>query len=164
MSKLVPRHVAPALARQLARVAALLLAGACAFAQGREYVVEHYAKSEHAIAMRDGVKLFTAVYVPRDTSRTWPILLKRTPYTVAPYGPDAYPDSLGPSELCAREGFVFAYQDVRGKAMSEGEFENVRPILRSRTSSQDVDESTDAYDTIEWLVRNVDGNNGKVGV
>jgi putative CocE/NonD family hydrolase len=160
----VSNRTARKFARRLALLACLLLSGSAASAQGREYVVEHYAKSEHTIAMRDGVKLFTSIYAPRDTSKTWPILLKRTPYTVAPYGPDAYPDSLGPSEACAREGFIFAYQDVRGRAMSEGEFENVRPVLRSRTSNQDIDESTDAYDTIEWLVRNVGGNNGKVGV
>src|SRR5262249_28162013 len=88
-----------------------------------------YLKEDHPIPMRDGVKLFTAVYAPRDTSQRYPIMLLRTPYSVAPYGPSAYPGSLGPSRRFAEEGFIFAYQDVRGCFMSEGEFVNVRPEL-----------------------------------
>src|SRR5512146_603309 len=91
-------------------------------AQGRDYIQSHYTKYEYEIPMRDGVKLFTAVYVPKDASRTFPIMLERTPYSVAPYGTDAYAEQLGPSEAFAREGFIFAYQDVRGRFMSEGTF------------------------------------------
>ena len=84
--------------------------------------------------MRDGVKLFTAVYVPKDAgaSRRYPILLNRTPYSVAPYGSDAFPDSVGPSEAAAKEGFIFVSQDVRGRFMSEGEFVDVRPSIPPR--------------------------------
>jgi putative CocE/NonD family hydrolase len=108
------------------------------------------------------VKLFTAVYEPKDKSQKYPILLNRTPYTVAPYGADKFRASLGPSELYAREGYIFAYQDVRGKTMSEGEFEDVRPDIENKTP-KDTDESTDTYDTIEWLLKNVAHHNGRVG-
>ncbi|HEY8548950.1 MAG TPA: CocE/NonD family hydrolase [Vicinamibacterales bacterium] len=126
-------------------------------------VEARYVKSEHEIPMRDGVRLFTAVYAPRDTSRTYPIMLLRTPYGVAPYGTDAYRTSLGPSPRFEQEGFIFVYQDVRGKFMSEGEFVQVRPYLPNKAAGQ-VDESTDTYDTIEWLLKNVPGHNGRVGM
>jgi putative CocE/NonD family hydrolase len=124
---------------------------------------ELYTKYEFRIPMRDGKRLFTAVYVPKKNEGPWPILLKRTPYSVAPYGIDRYPDDLGPSNLFAREGYIFAYQDVRGRWMSEGEFVNMRPH-RPQKSGSEIDESTDTYDTIDWLVKNVPNNNGKVGM
>lgn len=127
----------------------------------RDYFVSHYTKYEHLIPMRDGVRLFTAVYVPKDSSQSWPILLQRTPYTVSPYGADNY--RAGDIEKFVREGFIFAYQDVRGRTASEGEFVNVRPYNPNR-GPKDVDESTDAYDTIDWLVKNVPNNNGRVGI
>ncbi len=133
-------------------------------AQGPDDVSSHYAKSEHEIRMRDGTKLFTAVYAPRDSSRPYPILLTRTPYGVAPYGADKYPANLGPSERFARDGFIFAYQDVRGRLMSDGRFVDLRPYNPDKRGPDDFDESTDAYDTIEWLVRNVPNNTGKVGM
>lgn len=131
---------------------------------------EHYTKYEHAIPMRDGTKLFTAVYVPKDTSRTWPMLMTRTPYSVAPYGVDNYPTAtdarairrFAPSYGFIKDGFVFVRQDVRGKNMSEGTFVDVRP-RKTGTKNTDVDEATDAYDTIDWLVKNVPNHNGKVG-
>jgi Predicted acyl esterases len=128
------------------------------------FVRESYTKYEHLVPMRDGTRLFTAVYVPKDAgpARRYPILLNRTPYSVAPYGVDAYPASLGPSEAAAREKFVFAYQDVRGRMMSEGTFVDVRPVLPKK-GPKDVDETTDAFDTVDWLVKNVPHNNGKVG-
>jgi putative CocE/NonD family hydrolase len=124
-----------------------------------------YLKHEHRIAMRDGVRLFTSVYVPRDarSDRRYPILLTRTPYSVAPYGKDAYRDEVGPSPAAAKDGFIVVYQDVRGKYMSEGEFVDVRPY-RPDKGPKEADESSDAWDTIEWLVKNVPGNNGRVGV
>ena len=97
------------------------------FPQGLEYVKSHYTKHEHTIRMRDGIRLFTAVYVPKDRSTTYPILLKRTPYNVGPYGADRYAENLGPSTVIGKEGYIFVYQDVRGRWMSEGEFEHVRP-------------------------------------
>ncbi|MDR1330973.1 MAG: CocE/NonD family hydrolase [Tannerella sp.] len=129
-----------------------------------EYIRTHYTKIERMIPMRDGVKLFTAIYVPNDRSEACPILLSRTPYTVSPYGEDRYRASLGPSAAFAREGYIFAYQDIRGRWMSEGEFVDDRPYIPDKKSRTDVDESSDTYDTIEWLVKNIEGNNGRVGI
>ena len=131
----------------------------------------HYTKYEHKIPMRDGVHLFTAVYVPKDATRSYPILLTRTPYSVQPYGIDAYPSEkntrvlrrFAPSSQLIKEGYIFVHQDVRGRMMSEGTFVDVRPH-RSTEKKDAIDESTDAYDTIDWLVKNVPNNTGKVGV
>ena len=130
----------------------------------QEYFQAHYTKYEHLIPMRDGVRLFTAVYLPKDTSQSYPILFQRTPYTVAPYGSDNYTVFPGSADKFLREGFIFAYQDVRGRIRSEGEFVNDRPYLPVKRGPKDVDESTDAYDTIDWLVKNIPHNNGKVGI
>src|SRR3954451_13279583 len=131
-------------------------------AQGLEYVQAHYTKFEYRIPMRDGVKLFTSVYVPKDDSQTYPILLDRTPYSLRPYGEDKYRPNLGPSPSFAKAGYIFANQDVRGRWMSEGTFVNMRPHNPSK-GPKDTDESSDTFDTIDWLVKNVKGNNGKVG-
>lgn len=131
-------------------------------AQGLEYIKAHYTKHEYRVPMRDGVRLFTAVYVPKDESTPCPILLNRTPYSVRPYGVDQSKTDLGPSPLFGNSGYIFAYQDVRGRWMSEGDFVNMRPI-RPAGSKDGIDESTDTYDTIDWLVKNVANNNGKVG-
>ena len=128
------------------------------------YIRLHYTKQEHMIPMRDGVKLFTAVYMPRDTTKKYPLLIKRTPYAVSPYGVDKFPSSLGPSEHFVKAGYIFVNQDVRGRFMSEGEFVQVTPHVPKKQKPTDVDESTDAYDTIEWLVKNVPGNSGRVGM
>jgi putative CocE/NonD family hydrolase len=114
--------------------------------------------------MRDGVKLFTAIYTPKDQLQQYPIMLYRTPYSVAPYGLNEYRTTLGPSNLFQQEKFIFVYQDVRGKLMSEGEFVDVRPHNPKKTGSKDIDESTDTFDTIEWLVKNVPNNNGRAGM
>ncbi len=127
-------------------------------------VQAHYTKFEYRIPMRDGVRLFTAVYAPKDTSDKYPILLTRTPYGIAPYGADKYPEHIGPSEKFAEDKFIFAYQDARGRYMSEGVFVDDRPIREIYRSSKDVDESTDAFDTIDWLIKHVPNNSGKVGV
>ena len=126
-------------------------------------VQDLYVKSEHRITMRDGAKLYTVVYSPKDTTQKYPILMTRTPYSSGPYG-DAYLPSLGPSAAYMREGYIFVYQDVRGTFMSEGEFEDVRPHITNKKSPKDIDESSDTYDTIDWLVKNVPNNNGRVGV
>ena len=126
-------------------------------------VAAHYTKIERNIAMRDGVKLFTVIYSPKDSGQDYPILLTRTPYSVEPYGPVQYKKHLGPPGF-APEKFIFVYQDARGRFMSEGEFVDVRPIKEVLRDSKDTDESTDTYDTIEWLVKNVPKNNGKVGM
>lgn len=127
-------------------------------------VREEYTKYEFEIPMRDGLKLFTAVYVPKDSSRTYPIMLERTPYGVDPYGTDRYPSHLGPSDDFQHSGYVFAYQDVRGRYMSEGTWAEMRPYKPQKSGTRDFDESTDTFDTIDWLVKNVPGNNGKVGM
>ncbi|MBV8808267.1 MAG: CocE/NonD family hydrolase [Acidobacteriaceae bacterium] len=124
----------------------------------------NYNKFEYRIPMRDGVRLFTAVYAPKDTSQKWPILLTRTPYSVGPYGVDKYRTHVGPSDKFAEDKFIFVYQDARGRFQSEGEFVDVRPIRSDAVGSTSTDESTDAYDTIDWLVKNVPNNNGKVGM
>lgn len=129
-----------------------------------EYIRQHYDKQEVYIPMRDGERLFTAIYTPKDQSQTYPIMMQRTPYSVRPYGADAYKTSLGPSMLFARAGYIFVYQDVRGKMMSEGTFEAVRPHNPDKDGPQDIDESSDTYDTVQWLLDNVDGHNGRVGV
>ena len=133
--------------------------------QGRRYayVLERYDKRECMVPMRDGVKLFTQVYTPRDTSLTYPILFRRTPYGVPPYGEKLYRPSLGPSPPFAEEGYIFVYQDCRGQFRSEGEFVVMRPHQPDKRSSRDTDESSDTYDTIEWLLKNIPGHNGRVG-
>jgi putative CocE/NonD family hydrolase len=130
--------------------------------QGLEYVKAHYTKHEFKIPMRDGVRLFTSVYVPKDDSQSYPILLNRTPYSVRPYGVDQSKPDLGPHPAFGTSGYIFAYQDVRGRWMSEGVFVNMRPI-RSDVEKDAVDEATDTFDTIDWLVKNLPNNNGKVG-
>ncbi len=126
---------------------------------------ENYVKYEYRIPMRDGVKLYTVAFVPRNRNHTWPIMLTRTPYGVN-HGVDTEPDvhtqrlaaRFSPSTLMVKDGYIFVHQDVRGKLMSEGQFVDVRPNTKSGP-----DESTDAYDTIDFLVKNVPANNGKVG-
>lgn len=122
---------------------------------------DFYTKSEHRIRMRDGVELFTAVYAPKAADEPRGILLKRTPYSCRPYGPDAFPALVGPSEAAMEHGFIVVQQDVRGRWMSDGTYDNMRPHVPGDAG---VDESSDTYDTIEWLLENVPGNNGRVGM
>ena len=129
----------------------------------QSYVRENYDKKEYTIEMRDGVKLFTAVYSPKDKSKEYPILMIRTPYSSAPYGEDKFARFLGASKDFVQEGFIFVIQDVRGRYMSEGEFDNMRAYIPNKTGKQ-FDESSDTYYTIEWLINNIDNNNKKVGI
>ncbi len=128
----------------------------------RDYIKAHYTKYEYKIPMRDGVKLHTAVFVPKDDTQTYPMLLIRTPYSCAPYGADNYPNSLRPGEKFVKAGYIFVNQDVRGCWMSEGEFVNMRPHNPAK-KDKETDESSDTYDTIDWLLKNVKAHNGKVG-
>ena len=128
------------------------------------YVKAHYTKYEYRIPVRDGKKLFTSVYVPKDSSQPYPILMQRTPYSVGPYGEDQYKERLGPSDEFEKAGYIFVYQDVRGRYLSEGQFLEMHPHLDVKKSPQDVDESTDTYDTIEFLLKHLANNNGKVGI
>jgi hypothetical protein len=124
----------------------------------------HYTKAEHTIPMRDGVRLFAAVFTPKDTTQKYPIMMKRTPYSCSPYGTDEYPNSIGPSVDMEEEGYIFVHQDVRGRYMSEGEFIMMTPHKKMKRARSDVDESTDTYDTIDWLLKNIPHHNGRVGM
>ncbi|MDC0720125.1 CocE/NonD family hydrolase [Nannocystis bainbridge] len=128
------------------------------------YLAAHYTKREVRIPMRDGVHLHTAIYTPKVAAEPLPILLKRTPYSCSPYGEDKFPERIGPSPIFLRAGYIFVDQDVRGAFMSEGEFVDMTPHLAQKIGPRDVDQSTDAFDTIAWLIANVAGNNGKVGL
>ncbi len=158
------RRLAPAcalaLALQPARIAGLRAQQPDIAARAAE-LAARYEKSEHRIRVRDGTTLYTAVYRPRAATGDLPILLKRTPYGCRPYGPDAVSPGIGPSPVLESEDFIFACQDVRGRYQSEGAFENMRPHVPGDLA---VDESSDTWDTIEWLVKNVPGNNGRVGM
>src|SRR2546427_5880165 len=150
-----------------AAAAATRPSGQTPAAIGREFVRENYSKFEYRVPMRDGVKLFTSVYVPKDVfseGRTYPMMMQRTGDNVAPYGIDQYRAALGPSELFAREKFIFVYQDIRGRFMSEGDYVVIRPHKPVKAGPKDTDESTDTWDTIDWLVKNVPCNSGKVGM
>jgi putative CocE/NonD family hydrolase len=158
-------------ATYLLRICAFLwlLSSTAAYAQistqlTKPYLLEHYTKYEFKIPMRDGVRLLTCVYAPKDDSQPYPILLNRTPYSLKPYGEDVYPEARWPLLSHVKEKFIFAQQDVRGRNGSEGTFVHMRPQLESKPGTKDIDESTDAYDTIDWLVKNIPNNNGKVGM
>jgi uncharacterized protein len=128
------------------------------------WIIENYTKTEQLIAMRDGVKLFTSIYVPKDASEKHPFLFKRTPYSCAPYGKDF--DDFWNSYLkyYLREGYIFVIQDVRGRWMSEGSYADVRPFNPDKKNKSDIDEASDTYDAVEWLLKNIPNNNGNVGV
>ncbi len=128
------------------------------------YVANHYHKQEVDIEMRDGVKLHTTIYTPKDTSKEYPILMQRTPYSSRPYGEGQFRKQIGPNVNMMKEGYIVVYQDVRGRWLSEGHYENMRAYIPEKTSDDQIDESSDTYDTIEWLINNVGNNNGKVGL
>ena len=128
------------------------------------FIAENYTKMETMITMRDGVRLFTSIYIPKDEKEKYPFLIRRTPYSCAPYGEknlSKYP--LGPNRLLMQEKYIFVSQDVRGRYKSEGQFEEMTPAI-SNKSGQETDESSDTYDTVEWLLKNIKNNNGKVGI
>jgi len=127
-------------------------------------VREKYTKHEFKVRMRDGALLFTSIYTPKDTTRAYPVMMQRTPYSVAPYGIDNYRTALGPSPAFQNEVFIFVYQDVRGRYMSEGVFLETTPHKPVKRTPRDVDESSDTFDTVEWILKNVKGHNGKVGI
>lgn len=127
------------------------------------WLAEHYTKYEHRIAMRDGVKLYTRVYAPKDDSEKWPIILTRTPYALKPYGTANFNDPVGTIRTLAKDRFILVTQDVRGRYASEGEYMHVRPFNPDKKGVE-IDESSDAWDTIDWLVKNAPNNNGNVGM
>ncbi len=128
------------------------------------YVADNYNKKEVAITMRDGAKLHTTIYSPKDSSKEYPIIMQRTPYSSRPYGENQFKKQIGPNIHLMKESNIIVYQDVRGRWLSEGHYENMRAYIPNKTSNEQVDESTDTYDTIDWLVNNVENNNGNVGV
>jgi hypothetical protein len=130
------------------------------------WVKEHYTKKEYTIAMRDGVKLFTAVYTPKDNKEKHPFLMIRTPYSCAPYGEDKYQPRLWNFHWreYLKEEYIIVIQDVRGRWMSEGTFMDVRPFNPNKKTKKDIDEASDTYDAVDWLVKNIPNNNGNVGV
>jgi putative CocE/NonD family hydrolase len=130
--------------------------------QDTSWIRNNYKKTEQYITMRDGIKLFTAIYTPIDSSQSYPILMHRTPYSIRPYGANSYRRSLGPNGYLMREKYIFVYQDARGRYKSEGNFREMTPAIDVKKSNKDVDESSDTYDTIEWLLKNTK-NNGNVG-
>jgi putative CocE/NonD family hydrolase len=133
--------------------------------QDSAWIREHFTKFEKYIPMRDGVKLFTSIYMPNDLSEKHPILLTRTPYSCAPYGADFTPRLWDRHwKYYARENYIIVIQDVRGRWMSEGDFVDVRPFIKDKKSNTDVDEASDTYDAIDWMVKNLSNNNGNVGV
>jgi putative CocE/NonD family hydrolase len=146
----------------------LLALSSFSFAQINDstWVCSNYTKREVSIKMRDGIKLFTAIYEPKDKSEKHPILMVRTPYSCAPYGEKNFSTRLYKTywKDYLRAGYILVMQDVRGRYMSEGVYEDVRPFIKNKKSKKDIDESTDAYDAIDWLVKNVKDNNGNVGV
>jgi len=131
-----------------------------------QWVKDNYTKKEHKIVMRDGVKLFTAVYAPKDTKEKHPFLMIRTPYSCAPYGEDKFQSRLWLFHWreYLKEGYIIVIQDVRGRWMSEGAFMDVRPFNPNKKSKTDIDEASDTYDAVDWLVKNIPNNNGNVGV
>jgi putative CocE/NonD family hydrolase len=140
-----------------------IVAGNLAEDPNAAWLAEHYTKYEHRILMRDGVRLFTRVYVPKDDSTNYPVLLTRTPYAVKPYGIDNYNDPGGSFATLAKDRFIMVSQDVRGRYGSEGTYVHMRPFNPNK-GPKDSDESSDAWDTIDWLVKNVPNNNGNVGM
>lgn len=149
----------------------LLMAVSCkkivkkdAVEQEDTYVADNYTKQEVDIEMRDGVTLHTTIYAPKDVSKEYPILMQRTPYSSRPYGEGNFRKQIGPNIHLMKEGNIVVYQDVRGRWLSEGHYENMRAYIPNKTSDDQVDESSDTYDTIEWLVNNLENNNGRVGV
>ncbi|WP_378187252.1 CocE/NonD family hydrolase [Aquimarina sp. W85] len=142
----------------------LLLSFTSIAQQADNYDVKaQYTKTEVDIAMRDGIKLHTTIYSPKDTSKKYPILMHRTPYSSKPYGADQFRSKIGPNEFLMKEGNIIVYQDVRGRWMSEGKYDNMRAYIPNKKGKQ-VDEASDTYDTIEWLINNVENTNKKVGV
>jgi putative CocE/NonD family hydrolase len=134
------------------------------YSQSVESLKQKYDKKEVYITMRDGVKLFTSIYSPKNNSSAHPILLNRTPYNIEPGGPANYNFFMQVYSRYTDDDYIMVYQDVRGKYMSEGEFEDIRPVIPVKKNKSDIDESTDTWDTVDWLIKNIGNNNGNVGI
>ncbi len=142
-----------------------LVVTTCGYAQsGKDFVKENFEKTDMVISMRDGIKLKTIIYTPKDTEQKYPFLITRTPYSAGPYGKDKFPERLGPNPALMAEKYIFIVQDVRGRYMSEGINLEVTPHIAKKKKRTDVDESSDTYDTVDWLVKNIKNNNGRAGL
>jgi putative CocE/NonD family hydrolase len=151
--------------------AATLDAGRAEAPAAKRDLRETYIKYEFRIPMRDGVRLFTTVYVPKDSAKPYPFLVQRTPYSAGVYaegelhyGQDWFPDAIGPSKEFEDTGYIFVKQDVRGRYMSEGKWQEATPHVNLARAAGEGQESQDMYDTVEWLLKHVPNNNGKVGI
>ena len=129
-----------------------------------QFVKNNFNKLDTTITMRDGAKLYTVIYIPKDASVQYPILMERTPYSSGPYGSSEFPRRVGPNATLMNEKYIFVYQDVRGRYMSEGINLEVTPYIANKKTKKDVDESSDTYDTVDWLLKNIKNNNGRVGL
>ncbi|MGB7784725.1 MAG: CocE/NonD family hydrolase [Salinimicrobium sp.] len=153
------------LKKQFLLIVCFLIAAPVVAQTEAEYdVAANYSKREVDIVMRDGIKLHTTIYSPKDTSKEYPILMTRTPYSSRPYGEDQFRSKIGPNEYLMKQGNIIVYQDVRGRWMSEGVYDNMRAFIPKKKGEKQVDEASDTYDSIDWLVKNVKNNNGRVGV
>ncbi|MEP7256541.1 MAG: CocE/NonD family hydrolase [Ferruginibacter sp.] len=142
-----------------------ILAATSSFAQDQNnFVKENYTKIDTTITMRDGIKLYTVIYIPKDETQLYPFLMERTPYSAGPYGKDNYPRGIGPNSELMKEKYIFVNQDVRGRYMSEGVNLEVTPYIADKKTKKEVDESSDTFDTIDWLLKNIKNNNGRVGL
>ena len=157
-----PRIAGPMAAAGLV-VSMLAPAAAAAAENHADWLRDNYHKAEHMVSMRDGIELYTQVYVPTQISGPHPVMLFRTPYSIGSYGRDEFRRRLEPSREFDRRGYIFVFQDVRGKFRSEGDFEIMRVPAAEPKGPTDFDESTDNYDTFEWVLKSVPGHNGRVG-
>jgi len=147
-------------------ISAFLIASTISFATagGVETLRKKYDKKEVYITMRDGIRLFTSIYTPKNTSVKHPILMNRTPYNIEPGGADNFNFFMQGYSRYVEEEYIMVFQDVRGRYMSEGKYEDIRPVIPDKRSNKDTDETTDTWDTVEWLIKNVPYNNGNVGI
>lgn len=145
-------------------VIGVLTAMTIAAQPSKNFVRENYHKKDTLIKMRDGVKLYTVIYTPKDASQKYPVLMERTPYSAGPYGDTNFSWRIGPNENLMKEKYIFVYQDVRGRYMSEGVNLEVTPYIANKKSKKDVDESSDTWDTVDWLLKNIKNNNGRLGL
>jgi uncharacterized protein len=142
----------------------LMAVSASAYSQSIDALKKRYDKQEVYITMRDGVKLFTSIYTPKSKDGPYPILLNRTPYNIEPGGPSSFNYYTLLYSRYTDNDYIMVFQDVRGRYMSEGEFEDIRPIVAAKKTNKDIDESTDTWDTVDWLIKNIRNNNGNVGI
>ncbi len=131
---------------------------------GKNFIKENYIKIDTTISMRDGIRLYTVIYMPKDNTVSYPFLIERTPYSAGPYGDTSYPNRIGTNMTLLKEKYIFVKQDVRGRYMSEGINLEVTPHIPNKKEKKEVDESSDTFDTIEWLIKNIKNNNGRAGI